>query len=203
VFVLISVLAGPLPGVGDGADVLAVLCEEHGEAFPWEDVRRPHPARRDAPVLRGTGRGGAALHIGRAGMADRNRTRGGYVVGPGSPVSQPDGTGRYEVTYDRPPAPLPPWLAALLTAPRPAAPSLECRPPGDGPVRAPAAYARAALYGESETVRTAAEGGRAFRAEQSGLSIWVSSSPPARSTTPRPKRRCTRRPACTSPPTAR
>lgn len=66
------------------------------------------------------------------------------------------------MTYDRAPAPLPGWLAALLTAPRPAAPSLECRSPDDDPVRAPGAYARAALYAESEAVRTAAEGGRAF-----------------------------------------
>ena len=39
------------------------------------------------------------------------------MVAPGSFVDLPDGTGRYEVVYDRPPAPLPDWLAALLTAP--------------------------------------------------------------------------------------
>ena len=39
------------------------------------------------------------------------------MVAPGSVVDLPDGTGRYEVVYDRPPAPLPDWLAALLTAP--------------------------------------------------------------------------------------
>jgi hypothetical protein len=64
------------------------------------------------------------------------------------------------VTYDRPPAPLPAWLAALLTRPRPYAPSLECRPADGGQVREPGRYARAALQGESDAVRAAAEGGR-------------------------------------------
>ena len=89
------------------------------------DVRRPHPPRRDAPVLRGPARGRAALHSGRIGarlgwLID-TRARGGYVVGPGSIVSLPDGTGRYEVTYDRPPAPLPGVAGrpAHGTAPRP------------------------------------------------------------------------------------
>ena len=55
---------------------------------------------------------------------------------------------------------LPGWLAALLTAPRPAALSLECRSSGDGTVRAPGAYARAALQRESDAVRGAVTGGR-------------------------------------------
>ena len=151
-----------LPGVGDGADVLAVLAEEHGEAFPWETfaVR----TRRGGLHLYFEAPAGAGLRCtsGALGWLIDTRARGGYVVGPGSAVSLPDGTGRYEVTYDRPPAPLPGWLAALLTAPRPAAPPLECRCPDDRPVSAPGAYARAALYAESEAVRTAAEGGRAF-----------------------------------------
>jgi hypothetical protein len=42
------------------------------------------------------------------------RGRGGYVVAPGSFVDLPDGAGRYEVAYDRPPAPLPDWLTAVL-----------------------------------------------------------------------------------------
>jgi hypothetical protein len=150
------------PGIGDGADVLAALCEEHGEAFPWETfaVR----TRRGGMHLYFEAPAGAALRCTSAalGWLIDTRARGGYVVGPGSTVSQPDGTGRYEVTYDRPPAPLPPWLATLLTAPRSTAPSLECRPSADATVRAPGAYAKAALYRESEAVRTAAEGGRAF-----------------------------------------
>lgn len=154
------------PGINDGADVLAVLCEEHGQPFPWETF-----------VVR-TRRGGLHLYFeappgvglrctsgrtdGGLGWLIDTRANGGYVVGPGSVVSLPDGTGRYEVTYDRTPAPLPDWLAALLTAPRPITASIECRSANDGPVRAPDAYARAALYRECEAVRTATEGGRAF-----------------------------------------
>ena len=58
------------------------------------------------------------------------RGHGGYVVAPGSYVDLPDGTGRYEVIYDRTPAPLPDWLCALLTAPPPEIPPLSAvRPP--------------------------------------------------------------------------
>jgi hypothetical protein len=149
-----------LPGVGDGADVLAALAEEAGEMFPWETfaVR----TRRGGMHLYFEAPTGAALRStsGALGWLIDTRARGGYVVGPGSAVSLPDGTGRYEATYDRPPAPLPPWLATLLTAPRPAAPSLECRSSDRGAVRAPGAYARAALQRESDAVRAAATGGR-------------------------------------------
>lgn len=153
-----------LPGVHGGDDVLAVLCEEHGEALPFETF-----------MVR-TGRGGMHLYFtAPPGSALRNtsgddgglgwlidtRAHGGYVIAPGSVVDLPDGTtGRYEVIYDRPPAPLPGWLATLLAKPRHNAPPLECRPPGRGQVREPGGYARAALQGESEAVRAAAEGGR-------------------------------------------
>jgi hypothetical protein len=152
------------PGIGGGDDVLAALCEEHGEPFPWETF-----------TVR-TGRGGMHLYFtAPPGAALRNtsgengglgwlidtRAWGGYIVAPGSVVDLPGGvSGRYEVTYDRPPAPLPAWLAALLTQPRQHAPSLECRSPDGGQVRAPGEYARAALQGESDAVRAAAEGGR-------------------------------------------
>jgi hypothetical protein len=151
------------PGIGDGADVLAALCEEAGEPFPWETF-----------TVR-TGRGGMHLYFtAPPGTALRNtsgengglgwlidtRAWGGYIVAPGSVVDLPGGTGRYEATYDRPPVPLPAWLAALLTQPRPHAPSLECRSPDGGQVRAPGEYARAALQGESDAVRAATEGGR-------------------------------------------
>jgi hypothetical protein len=97
---------------------------------------------------------------GRVQLID-TRAHGGYVVAPGSAADLPDGgVGRYEVTYDRRPAPLPMWLAALLTQPRQHAPSLECRSPDGGQVRAPGQYARAALQGEGEAVRATAEGGR-------------------------------------------
>ena len=88
------------------------------------------------------------------------RGHGGYVVAPGSYVDLPDGAGRYEVVYDRPPAPLPDWLAALLTAPPAAHPRPECRPADPDQVRDLDRYTATALRQESERVRAAAEGGR-------------------------------------------
>ncbi|MGN9837472.1 bifunctional DNA primase/polymerase [Nonomuraea sp. H19] len=59
-------------------------------------------------------------HGGLAWLID-TRANGGYVVGPGSSVIASDGNGTYDVVNAAPPAPLPPWLADLLTpAPLPA-----------------------------------------------------------------------------------
>lgn len=151
------------PGITDGADVLAELCLRHGQPWPGETFT----AR--------TGRGGLHLYysappgtrLGNTsgdsarglGWLIDTRAHGGYVVGPGSVVHLPDGTGRYEVVYDHPPAPLPGWLAALLTAPVPD-PRLECRPSAAGKVRDLGSYAASALKRECERVRAAAEGGR-------------------------------------------
>ena len=106
------------PGVTDGADVLAALCERHGQPFPWETF------------LVQTRRGGLHLYFiappgtrlkNTSGDSSRGlgwlidtRGHGGYVVAPGSFVDLPDGAGHYEVACDRPPAPLPDWLAGLL-----------------------------------------------------------------------------------------
>ena len=153
------------PGIRDGADVLAVMCEEHGEAFPWETF-----------MVR-TGRGGLHLYFtappglrlgnttgehGRGlGWLIDTRGHGGYVVAPGSAVDLPGGgTGRYEVAYDRPPAPLPGWLAALLTAPGAGNPPPECRPAAAGQVRDLGTWTATALRGETERVRATAVGGR-------------------------------------------
>ncbi|MGV9309893.1 bifunctional DNA primase/polymerase [Nonomuraea sp. NPDC003727] len=110
------------PGVHDGADVLAVLCERAGEPLPLETF-----------TVR-TGRGGTHLYFstpldvelgnsaGKLGWKIDTRGRGGYVVGPGSRV----GSGRYEAIHTAAPAPLPSWLAERLAvdpmqpAPRPA-----------------------------------------------------------------------------------
>ena len=151
------------PGITDGADVLAALCERHGQPFPCETF-----------MVR-TGRGGLHLYFtappglrlgntagehGRGlGWLIDTRGHGGYVVAPGSVVDLPGGTGRYEVVYDRPPAPLPDWLAALLTAPA-ADPPPGCRPAAAGQVRDLDRYTATALRREVERVRAAVEGGR-------------------------------------------
>src|SRR5690606_6177894 len=110
--------------INDGADVFAALCERHGQPFPF-----------DTYTVR-TGRGGMHLYftapaglevrnsVGRLGWLIDTRARGGYVVAAGSIVA-----GRaYTVVNDADPAPLPGWLATLLTAPD--------RPAG-GPARMP------------------------------------------------------------------
>ncbi len=85
-----------------------------------------------------------------------HRAWGGYVVAPGSTLP----AGRYEITDDRPPAPLPAWVHTRLTAP----PRIKAVPLHPHVSQAPAgrraAYAQAALRNERHNVETAAEGGR-------------------------------------------
>ncbi|MFD5757704.1 bifunctional DNA primase/polymerase [Streptomyces sp. NPDC127044] len=76
------------------------------------------------------------------------RAWGGYVVAPGSTTEQ----GVYEVAEAAPVAPLPAWLAALLTeTAKPAAPPV---PTWDG-----TKAARTALERECAVIRAASEGG--------------------------------------------
>jgi len=143
--------AWALPGVVDGQDVLAVLCERHGQPWPG-----------DTFTVR-TGRGGQHLYFTTPpGLGLRNttgdrgkglgwhidtRAAGGYVVAAGSTVAHRP----YAVVHNGPVAPLPSWLAALLApAAAPAVP-LDLRV-----VRArigrPTAYADAALTREAAKV---------------------------------------------------
>jgi hypothetical protein len=107
--------AWALPGVSDGASVLAVLCERHGQPFPCDT----HTVR--------TGRGGLHLYFtaptdgeplrntagdkgNGLGWKVDTRAAGGYVVAAGSTAS-----GRpYTTVHHAPAAPLPGWLATLL-----------------------------------------------------------------------------------------
>ncbi|MFF3868006.1 bifunctional DNA primase/polymerase [Micromonospora sp. NPDC001898] len=107
----------PWADAADGVDVLAALAHQHGGTIePTYTVT--------------TGRGGSHLYYrhpdtgpalrntsGSLGWLVDTRSHGGYVVAAGTTV-----TGRpYEVALDVDPAPLPAWLAGLLThAPRPA-----------------------------------------------------------------------------------
>jgi len=152
-----------LPGITDGADVLAALCERHGQPFPAETF------------MARTGRGGLHLYFtappgsrlgNTTGGSERGlgwlidtRGHGGYVVASGSLVDLPDGTGRYEVVYDRPPAPLPDWLAVLLAAPADS-PPLGCHPSAADQVRDLDGYAASALKRETDRIRAAVEPGR-------------------------------------------
>ncbi len=147
-----------LPGVNDGADVLAVLCEQAGQSLPFDTftvaTRRGglhlyYTAPSDGPALGNT--------AGRLGWLIDTRACGGYVVGPGSVVDLPDGTGTYEVLNPAAPAPLPPWLVQQLLPPlHHPQPAADIRPATD---RADA-YLRAALQRESDRIATAPPGQR-------------------------------------------
>jgi hypothetical protein len=143
------------PGITDGADVLATLCERH---------RQPWPA--DTFTVR-TASGGIHLYFtapdgahlrntaGRLGWLIDTRATGGYVIAPGSSID-----GRpYTILNPEPPAPLPAWLAALLTDPDPLPPDVAALP-GDLDGEHAAGYAMSALRGEVQRVLDAKEGMR-------------------------------------------
>jgi DNA polymerase-1 len=153
-----------LPGVTDGADVLAVLCGQHGQPFPAETfivrTRRGglHLFFTMPPGARlgnTTGRNGSGL-----GWLIDTRGHGGYVVAPGSFVDLPDGTGPYEVVHDRPPALLPDWLTILLTAARGENSPPVSRSAGPDQIRDLTRFTATALRRETDLVRSAVEGGR-------------------------------------------
>ncbi|MFD8562134.1 bifunctional DNA primase/polymerase [Streptosporangium canum] len=154
-------LSWDLPGVNEGADVLAVLCERAGELLPFETftVR----TRRGGTHLYFTAPDGSALRNTESdkgnglGWLIDTRANGGYVLGPGSYVDRPDGTGAYEVLHNVPPAPLPPFLfKQLVPLPRPVPQSVRLFLPNDRR----GAYLRAALTHELDRVAAAPEGQR-------------------------------------------
>ncbi|SCE71546.1 Bifunctional DNA primase/polymerase, N-terminal [Micromonospora haikouensis] len=148
----------PYPAASGGVDVLAALCEAAGQPVP------------DDTYAVTTGRGGAHLYFRHPtnGPALRNtagergnglgwlvdtRAHGGYVVAAGSTVA-----GRpYAVARDLPVADLPGWLAERL-APAPLPPQ---RPVAvDLPSGRSGAYLDAAINGQLDQLRRAAEGER-------------------------------------------
>lgn len=138
-----------LPGVNEGADVLAVLLEQHGEGLPATfTVRTPtggtHLYYRAVP---GREIRNSASKIGP--MIDV-RAAGGYVVGPGSVT----GAGRYELLDESDPIPLPGWLADLADPPPPVRTARPAWPRAAGAVP----YGR--LRGIVETMLSAPQGQR-------------------------------------------
>ncbi|WP_068920879.1 bifunctional DNA primase/polymerase [Planobispora rosea] len=150
-----------LPGVNDGADVFALLCEQAGQPVPWETftVRTRaggthlyFTAPEDMRLTNTSGEHGTGL-----GWKVDTRADGGFVVGPGSLVDLPDGAGAYKVLHASPPAPLPGWLAERLrpvplSPPRPVVlPVLSGRR---------GAYLDAAIRVSLEKIAAACEGNR-------------------------------------------
>ncbi|MCD0482794.1 bifunctional DNA primase/polymerase [Streptacidiphilus sp. ASG 303] len=147
--------AWALPGVTDGADVLAVLCERAHLPFP------------DATFTVRTRSGGLHLYfavpeavplppstVGTLGWKVDTRCRGGYVLAPGSVVDAVP----YRVERNDPPAPLP---SSLISKGAPARQTPRITPARWRDRMSDAdAYSRAALDGETARVRTAPEGQR-------------------------------------------
>ncbi|WBB59165.1 bifunctional DNA primase/polymerase [Streptomyces sp. WMMC500] len=145
---------GAPAGVVDGADMLAVLAEQHDQPIPTQTytVRTASggthlyfTAPVDAP-LRNT--------AGKLGWKIDSRAGGGYVVGAESTI----GRERYTILHDAPPAPLPDWLTELLT-PAPLPPQRPVPLPELGPRRL-SAYLRGAMEGEWQRVTDAPVGTR-------------------------------------------
>ncbi|MEU2873507.1 bifunctional DNA primase/polymerase [Streptomyces olivoreticuli] len=98
------------PGITDGADILAALCEQHGERYPcetysvrtWSGGTHLYFAAPD----------GAELHNtrGKLGWKIDTRAVGGLVVGAGSIVNGDP----YTVMHEAAPETLPLWLTELL-----------------------------------------------------------------------------------------
>lgn len=130
-----------MPGVRDGADVLALLCEQAGQPFPFDTftvtTRRGGLHLYFTAPADGTPLGNTQGTRGGLGWAIDTRASGGYVVGPGSYVNLPDGAGTYDVIHAPEPAPLPAWLTERL---RPAP------LPPQRPVAVPLATDRAGAY---------------------------------------------------------
>ncbi|WP_220449317.1 bifunctional DNA primase/polymerase [Nonomuraea longispora] len=148
------------PGINDGADVLAALCDQHGQPLPLETFQVR--TRRGGTHLYYSAADG--LNLGntqgsRGGLAwlIDTRANGGYAVGPGSTVTAPDGNGTYQVLNPASPAPLPDWLADLLTP----APLPEQRPVVVDLASAErhSAYLQTAINGELERVTSSPEHG--------------------------------------------
>ncbi|MFC6083699.1 bifunctional DNA primase/polymerase [Sphaerisporangium aureirubrum] len=153
-----------LPGITNGADVLAALCRQAGQSMPPDTftvTTRRGGTHLYYAIPPGHPLGNTAGDKGRGlGWLIDTRASGGYVVGPGSYVALPDGAGSYTVTNPAPAAPLPGWLADRLTAlPEPTALST-----GDFLATLPAhrltRYGEAALRGEIDRVATARPGTR-------------------------------------------
>ena len=142
------------PGVRDGGDVLAMLCEANDQPLPADtySVRTASGGTH----LYFTASAGAELRntAGRLGWLIDTRAHGGYVVAAGSTVARHLYTA---LVPDADPAPLPGWLTERLTEPEHAPMPTTA---GELGVASPTAYAAAALRGELDRVLTAPEGQR-------------------------------------------
>nr|WP_083466362.1 bifunctional DNA primase/polymerase [Kibdelosporangium sp. MJ126-NF4]CEL15091.1 FIG01131533: hypothetical protein [Kibdelosporangium sp. MJ126-NF4]CTQ93315.1 FIG01131533: hypothetical protein [Kibdelosporangium sp. MJ126-NF4] len=142
-----------LEGIQDGHDVFTAVCQDHGQAVPWDTYSTR--SARGGSHLYFTAPDDVRLSITEGdtnglGWKVDTRAHGGYVVAAGSVT--PDGP--YLLVDDQVPAAAPAWLVELLKPrPRPApvvVPVSTRRLPG---------YVRAAIESESRRVADARSGG--------------------------------------------
>jgi Bifunctional DNA primase/polymerase, N-terminal len=121
-----------MPGIRDGKDVLALICEWAGQPWPaTHTVTTPsggwhlyYRAPGDAEIRNSQSLIGPMVDV---------RARGGYVLGECSII----GGKAYEALDDDAPAPLPPWITRLLTRrPDPVRPAGALRGTAEGRLRA-------------------------------------------------------------------
>ncbi len=140
------------PGITDGTDVLADLCDIHGQ--PWPSDTFTARTGRGGTHLYFTAPAGPALHntAGRLGWCIDTRAHGGYVVAAGSVTRD----GSYTVVDAAFPIVLPPWLTDLLTE----RPTIPPNLPAALAATRRTHYAQAALASEARRVATAPVGRR-------------------------------------------
>jgi Bifunctional DNA primase/polymerase, N-terminal len=162
-----------MPGVVDGQDVLAVVCEQHDPEWPsWPDWRSTYTVQTPSSgwhlCFKATS-GAIRNSSGKLGPLIDIRAAGGYVVGAGSVVN-----GRaYELVIDGDPRPLPEWMSRLLLTrpkaePRPLATLLSQL---SKPVMHGDRYVTAALTNELNAVKAAPQGQRNEQLNRSAFAV--------------------------------
>jgi len=139
-----------------GAESLAALEAQHGPLPATRSVRTGREGGRHLYFHAPAGTTIRTIPTGRElGAKLECRATGAYVVAP--PSVHPNGTAYEWGDHEAPIAELPAWLAELAAE----KPKPEPKPATGAPAgEATGAYGRAALHGECEAVRSAAEGGR-------------------------------------------
>jgi len=136
-----------------GTDVLAALCDQHGQPYPLPAYAVDTPSG-GCHLYYAAPPGRTRNSAGRLGPLIDVRADGGYVIGNGSRA----GDRTYRARDERAPVPLPGWISGLL---HDDAPPAAIRLPVPFPCGAHGtAYAMAALHEEAQLVATALPGTR-------------------------------------------
>jgi hypothetical protein len=140
-----------------GPDALAALCGRHGQPYPLPTYAVDTPSGGCHLYYAAPGGPGERVRnsAGRLGTLIDVRADGGYVIGAGSRIG-----GRvYTVCDERPPVPLPGWIADLLRSEPPPGSAVNWRNPVSNSAQG-TAYAMAALREEARLVAAAKPGTR-------------------------------------------